>query len=128
MGETYLAKCKKCGFEFSVSEGGGFRFHLLRCDKCGKTRSIDFDKIGEPHLGFIKGLDGPYCMATADSDRNIQKNYLGEPLTESEYRATVEKMVGKCRCGGKYRFAAPPRCPKCRSPRIEKKEEVLTYD
>lgn len=128
MGEAYLARCKKCGFEFSVRTGAGFHFHLLTCDKCAKTKSISFDKIGEPHLRFIKGLRGPYCMATADSDRKIQENYPGEPLTESEYRAMVEKMAKKCRCGGKFKFDAPPRCPKCRSTRIEKKEEVCTYD
>jgi predicted Zn-ribbon and HTH transcriptional regulator len=119
MGHTYQARCKKCGHEFEVSEGGGFAFHLLRCDECGKTKSISFDEIGEPHLRYIKGLKIPYSIATQEKDRQIQENYPGEPISEEKYHSEVEKVVGKCGCGGQFRFEAPPRCPKCKALDIE---------
>ena len=115
MGRQYDAKCKKCGKKFTVRDGGGFIFHLLHCDKCGREKSISFDEIGEPHLRYIKGLDIPYCIATSKHDEDIQKNYPGEPLSEEEYNKAVEKKAGKCDCGGRFRFDALPRCPKCGS-------------
>ena len=115
MGTGYRATCEKCGKKFDVNDGGGFFFHLLHCNKCGKEKSISFDKIGEPHLRYIKGLGTPYCIASSQHDEYIQKNYPGEPLSEKEYHKAVEKIGGKCKCGGLFRFNAPPRCPKCRS-------------
>ena len=129
MGHIYQAKCKKCGNEFEVSEGGGFFFHLLRCDECGKTKSISFDKIGEPHLKYIKGLNIPYSIATQKLDKHIQENYSGDSISEEKYHVEVEKIVGKCGCGGQFRFGAPPRCPKCRSLDIEDTGEGgILYD
>jgi len=119
MGSTYGATCKKCGKTFEYNEGGGFVFHLLRCDKCGKEREIGFEEIGEPHKKYIKGLSVPYSSASSESDEDIQKNYPGDPITEEEYHLEVEKMVGDCKCGGTFRFDAPPRCPKCKSTDLE---------
>ena len=127
MGHEYLAKCNKCGGKFNVREGGGFISHLLRCDACGKEKSIRFSKIGEPHLQFIKGLDRPYCAFSSASDENIQKHYPGLPITEEEYYAKVEKMVGDCECGGAYKFNALPRCPKCNSTDIEDTGKIIAY-
>ncbi len=128
MGQTYEAECKECGYKFEISEGGGFTFHQLRCDTCGASKNISFKIIGEPHLRYVKGLQGPYCLATSESDRRIQENYPGEPLSESDYHAAVEKMAGKCGCGGLYRFRASPRCPKCRSKQLVKGEITECYD
>ena len=125
MGEIYLAKCKKCGHEFHESEGGGFFFHLLRCNLCGETKSIGFKEIGEPHLKYIKGLQMPYCLASAESDAKIQKEYPGEPISEKEYHLVVEKIAGKCNCGGKFKFKARPRCPKCKSVAIKNTGQVI---
>ena len=115
MGSAFQAVCKKCKEEFFIKKGGGFRFHLLRCDKCGDESSISFDKLGEVHFRYIKGLDTPYCAATSSSDRYIQQNCTGEPISGEEYHKSVEEIVGKCKCGGQFKFDAPPRCPKCRS-------------
>jgi hypothetical protein len=60
MGHTNSAKCKSCGHDFEVDHGGGFFFHLLRCDNCSKTKSLDFDEIGEPHIQYLKGSGIPY--------------------------------------------------------------------
>jgi len=129
MGEEYLAKCNKCGFKFNVREGGGFIFHLLRCDTCGKEKSIRFREIGELHRQFVKGLDRPYSAFSSASDENIQENYPGLPITREEYYAKVEEIVGDCECGGKYKFNALPRCPECKSLELEDTGEIsICYD
>lgn len=67
------------------------------------------------HLKYIKGLDRPYSGVSAGTDKNIQDNYAGEPISENEYDSAVEQIAGKCKCGGNFRIAAKPRCPKCHS-------------
>ena len=128
MGQAYGAMCDDCGKEFEVKEGGGFAFHLLRCEKCGKSKDIGFDEIGEPHLRYLKGLNGPYAIATMEVDNHVQENYPGEPLSEEEYHQAIEEMVKKCRCGGRFSFDAPPRCPKCRSLNFTAGGITLMYD
>lgn len=130
MGTRYSATCSNCGYRFSIDEGGGFLFHLLKCDNCGEDKSISFEELGDVHLRYIKGLPGPYCIATSEQDKNIQRNYPGEPLTNNEYSEEVEKMAGKCECGGQYRFNAPPRCPECKSKRLTEDSEGdrINYD
>jgi predicted Zn-ribbon and HTH transcriptional regulator len=129
MGHSFKAKCKSCGFKFKVEIGGGFTFHLLHCDACGKSKAMSFDEIGEPNLRYKKGLPGPYSVATSEFDKHVRENYPGEPLSEEEYHSIVEDMAGSCKCGGKYKFDAPPRCPKCKSDEFEDtKEDFVCYD
>lgn len=129
MGHTVEAKCLDCGKTTTVEHGGGFIFHLLRCDKCGETKSIGFDDLGELHLRYLKGLPVPYCVATAEHDRHVQENVPVEPIEEDDYHKQVEDIVGKCECGGgKYTFNAPPRCKACHSDRLEEGEPDMYYD
>lgn len=128
MGEEWSATCKHCNHEFFIKEGGGFFFHLLRCDKCGKEKTISFDKIGDAHLRYLKGLKGPYCIASSNYDEHIQETYPGDPMTEEEYYKAVESLMRKCRCGGHFTFSSPPRCPKCHSPDIIKGDIFVQYD
>jgi len=79
MGGVVSAKCRKCGKAFEYSDGGGFFFHLVRCDRCGKTKSVPFSRLGELHLRYLKGLPGPCAYATRDTDRKVQEEYPGEP-------------------------------------------------
>jgi hypothetical protein len=117
-----------CGAVFTVGHGGGFSFHLLRGDSCGQTRSIGFDELGELHLRYLKGLPGPYCIASAEYDEHVRKHAPVEPISEEEYHKRVEALAGECECGGRYRLDAPPRCPECRSARIEEGEIEAMYD
>jgi ribosomal protein S27E len=128
MGHQVKAKCRDCGNIFTVDHGGGFAFHLLRCDMCGKTKAVGFDALGELHLRYLKGLSGPYCVASSEHDRNIREHAPVEPISEDEYSRGVEAVAGNCICGGKYTLHAPPRCPKCRSTRIEEGESTVCYD
>ena len=90
-------------------------FDLLHCDMCGATKSVSHQELGEIHLGFVKGLPGPYAVARAAMDRRIQREYPGEPLTRDEYHAAAETTLGACACGGHFTYDAPARCPGCRS-------------
>ena len=128
MGHTVRAKCLDCGEQFEVDHGGGFFFHLLRCDKCGENKSIGFDDIPDLHAQYLKGLSGPYSMASSSHDKWIQDHAEVNPIPEEDYHNGVEKFAGACRCTGNYRFDAPPRCPRCSSKNIEEGEPELLYD
>jgi hypothetical protein len=128
MGHTTKATCLVCGESFTVKHDGGLFFHLVRCDTCGKTKTITFDRLGELHLRYLKGLSGPYCVASAEHDRHVRENMDIEPISEDEYLRGVEKFAGKCSCRGKYTFDAIPRCPECRSADIEEGEPHGLYD
>ena len=108
--------------------GGGFTFHLFRCDSCPETTSIPFEKIGEPHVRFLKGIGVPFSRATADDDRRAIENYKGEPMSPHDYYKAVEAIAGKCVCGGQFRWDAKPRCRKCKSTEIVLGKTNLLYD
>ncbi|MDP2349696.1 MAG: hypothetical protein Q8M74_00890 [Chloroflexota bacterium] len=95
--------------------GGGFFFDLLHCDACGMTKSVRHEELGDIHLGFVKGLSGPYAVARADMDRRIQAEYPGKPISRDEYHAAAEATLEPCACGGRFGYDAPGRCPGCRS-------------
>ena len=128
MGHRARAKCLDCGASFTVNQGGGFAFHLLRCDKCGKTKTVGFDQLGEVHDRYLKGLPGPYCVATSEHDKLVREQVDVAPLSEEDYHRAVEKIAGKCKCGGQYVFDASPRCPKCQSEHIREGGITAMYD
>ncbi len=115
MGSTTGVICRTCGERFTISSGGGFSFDLLHCDTCGEDRSVGHQELGDIHFRFVKGLPGPYAVARAKMDRQIQTEYPGEPLTRGEYHAAAEATLEPCTCGGRFRYGAPARCPGCRS-------------
>jgi hypothetical protein len=89
---------------------------------------VAFDSLGELHVCYLKGLPGPYCIASAAHDEEIRRGAPGLPISEEAYHAGVEAVAGNCRCGGSYRLNAPVRCPRCRSTRIEEGETSTMYD
>ena len=128
MGHHVDATCQDCGQPFTVDHGGGFVFHLLRCDNCGRTKLIGFDQLGELHLRYLKGLPGPYCVGTSEHDKYVREQVDIQPISEEEYHRNVEKIAGKCKCQGKYAFEASPRYPICHSTRIKEGGIILMYD
>ena len=115
MGSATGYICRTCEAHFTARDGGGFMFDLLHCDACGATRSVSHQELGDIHLGFVKGLPGPYAVARAAMDRRIQATYPGKSLTRDEYHAAAEATLEPCACGGRFRYDAPARCPGCRS-------------
>lgn len=104
------------------------RFHQLRCDKCGNPTNIGFDNIVELHLRLLKTLGFPSCFPEAVEQDAIRKGFKCEPISEDEYDREVERIAGKCKCGGQHLFKAPIRCPKCRSTNIRSGRVVMYYD
>jgi hypothetical protein len=78
--------------------------------------------------GYVKGLSGPYCMASAERDRQIQEHAPVQPISEEEYHRGIEAIAGKFRCHGQYTFGALIRCTQCRSTRVEEGETIIMYD
>ena len=115
MGSASGFICKACGARFTIRSGGGFYFDLLHCDTCGADGSVGHQELGDIHLRFVKGLPGPYAVVRSKMDRQIQREYPGEPIGRAEYHALAEATLEPCTCGGRFRYDAPPRCPECRS-------------
>jgi len=122
MGHIVEAKCMKCGNFFRISHGGGIHFHLLRCNKCGETKSIGFDKIHELHQRYMKG------SSLSKHEKELLKNEDIKPIGTNEYYKEIENLTGNCKCSGKFTFKASPRCPKCRSKDIGEGETFALYD
>lgn len=89
---------------------------------------MTFDELGALHSRYLKGLDVPYCVASAEHDARVQMDETIEPLSEEGYHAGVEALAGLCGCGGHYRMDAPVRCPHCHSSHVEEGESTVMYD
>ena len=124
MGRKVKAKCLDCGEAFEVKHGGGFNFFLVRCDTCGKTRSVSFN-----NLSYLEASGKSPGIASAERDGDERKQAPVEPVSEGERNRRIEAVVGRCRCRGKYASDAPPRCPTCRSTRLDEDHTItMLYD
>ncbi len=128
MGSSCEATCRQCGHRFEERIGGGFFFHLLHCDRCGEPKSVDFHTLGALHSAYLKGLPGPYSVVSARHDRAVKEGFEGPAVSEAEYHAAIEASLPKHDCGGRFRFEAPTRCPKCRSTDVEPGPNLVLYD
>jgi hypothetical protein len=125
MGHEVEAKCLDCGTTFTVMHGGGFFFHLVRCDKCGRTKSIGFDDLGELHLRYLKGSPGPYCIASSEHDEHVRKHLPVEPISEDEYHSRCYRCqtytIDKTEDPGEHRIEP---WMKFRQPKQTSREEI----
>jgi len=115
LGSASAHICRVCGTRVFARSGGGFFFDLLHCDTCGTDQSIRHEELGDIHLGFVKGLPGPYAVSRSKMDRQIQLEYEGATLTRDEYHTAAEATLDPCVCGGRFRYDSLARCPSCRS-------------
>jgi predicted Zn-ribbon and HTH transcriptional regulator len=127
MGSSSAARCPDCAYQFTVSDGGGFTFHQLRCASCGRAKNIGFDELGDLHLRYLKGSATPYSVAFANEHQYVREHLDIESISSEDYYAGVE-AAATCDCGGALSFSAPPRCPKCGSCRIEEGAAFIQYD
>jgi hypothetical protein len=105
---------------------------MLHCDACGKAQSVPHQDLGDIHLGYVKGLPGPYAVSRHKIDEQIKREYQGASLTQGEYHRAVEATFAPCGCGGQFRYEAPPRCPTCQSTReqwdLDPRAPAVLYD
>src|ERR1700761_9031869 len=127
MGSQKAATCLDCGDHFTVNDGGGFKFHQLRCVLCGRDTFVGFDELGDLHVRYLKGSAMPYTVASAGEHEYIRKHVDVEPLSSEKYYEAVAASR-KCECGGDLSFSAPARCPQCGSTHIEEGFAHILYD
>jgi predicted nucleic acid-binding Zn-ribbon protein len=129
---TFGAVCSACGSHFVVNDGGGFSFEILRCDACGRERTILHSEIGELHAAF----ETAWRERSEDAGRKkrtkhvrTQKPRPGLSL-EEEYQTKLTEFAGPCSCGGRFSSQAPIRCPDCgsRKFREDPAEPSILYD
>lgn len=136
MGGKFQATCEECGFEFYFRDGGGFFFYELRCDRCRRLKTVTHDELGDLHQRHLEEVQG---LARAGRTVGDQTNADGSspgPLTSEAYLEArkayfdaVEEFAGVHEdCGGQFRFGLIPRCPKCKSDKIEVDEPIVLYD
>jgi len=126
MGHVTEATCLDCGAQFTVSAGGGFRFHRLRCDTCGKTVSVGFEELGQLYRRHLESLPLPAGVDSEERNRYIEKSLAYAPKPDDH--VGIETILDPCSCGGRFAFDAPPHCPQCRSAHIEQGRVVEYYD
>jgi len=125
MGRCFQAACGTCRHTFMVTEGGGFSFDALRCNRCGADTTVAHADVSDDYLAMLKGFG---CEGT-EPDGADWRTYPGEPITNDEYRRRVEVKAGVCPCGGQFSYDAPPRCPACRSDAVtDNKLESIRFD
>jgi len=95
VGVEFHAICKGCGRKYDARDGCGMSFFVLHCDKCGKDKSVSFDRI--------KNITG-------------KEDYRGE---------IAEEIAGYCGCNGHFRMDAPIRCPYCGSTDYEQADDYF---
>jgi hypothetical protein len=100
--------CRSCAHTFPASEGGGFDFESLRCDRCGAGTAVEYQAIWDTYLAMLKGIK-PLMPEPNGAD---WRTYPGEPIT-----------------GGRFKFDAPLRCPACGSVSVvDDGTETIMFD
>ena len=114
MGIEFEAKCNDCGAVLSIGCVSVNDFSiLLRCERCGGEKFIGDDEIEQAKSRELKKLFMPDRVASLDHNKGVKGDYQRELVSEEEYIREIERIAGTCKCGGKPKFDAPPRCPEC---------------
>jgi hypothetical protein len=121
LGCSIQAACNKCKTHFTASKGGGRKFDLLHCDHCGAEHGINHDEIGNPYKRYCNSVEALFQFRRGRDENHIVKSIrnllsgVWYSVSTFQYNRAVEKKAGKCQCGGRFKFDAPPRCPGCLS-------------
>lgn len=115
MGHLLGVICKDCGEKYTVSEGSGFLFHILRCDTCGKGKPIRVTELEEIYSIYFEEINSSIFIPSSHPYIFSKDDYPFGPIDYFPYYHKVEDFLGKCSCGGNFRLNAQNRCPNCRS-------------
>jgi len=87
------------------------------CQKEIKLRQKYFYHAGLSNRGFLYCDKGSSMLKFGSYNPNYQR-IVGpkHPWTlTAEEKAKLEKHLTPCKCGGRFRFGAPPLCPFCQA-------------
>jgi DNA-directed RNA polymerase subunit RPC12/RpoP len=122
--------CRSCGTEFTVQQEGSRKSDVLHCDVCGARTYVLLVEVQDLYLRYHRT---PLLAFKLDNTgRRVQYVSPAAARERAEYHAAVEGTLGPCACGGRYRYAAPPRCPGCLSTEemwdVDETGEVVFHD
>ena len=86
MGRAYMFKCQKCGHEYEISVGVGFRSitaphdELYVCQCCGKWKVVEI-----PSLIPIDNVSELDIFGSPTYKNQFKCNYCGNDMEEVEY-------------------------------------------
>ena len=93
---------------------------ILICPNCQeeiRLRQKHFYHSGFSNLGFLYCDKGSSTLKFGSYNPNYQR-IVGHkhPWTLTvEEKAKLENLLAPCKCGGRFRFSAPPLCPFCQA-------------
>ena len=130
MGVETSRVCRACGAKFTVQTDGSRRSDVLHCDVCGTRTYVLHEDVEDLYLRYHRT---PLLAFKLDNKgRRIQYVSPAAAHDRAEYHAEVEVRLRLCPCGGRFRYAAPPRCPGCRSTEelwdVNEKGETVFHD
>jgi hypothetical protein len=118
METLYSATCHACGYEFQVSQRGGFFGLPLQCDRCSRETYVRLDDIHAIYARFQAQMAALRLQQEAEDDLLACAAFERQSLAlEDAYEAEVEASLAPCLCGGRFRFKRDTPCPNCGSVR-----------
>jgi len=135
MGCSFQTVCLACHHQFISSSGGGFSFDELHCDVCGSLKTVLYEK----HKDYVE-LKQRYFASDSKPPERVNESSPVDPVLDppSEVppedvslemvESYLDRIVGRCECGGQFRLYAPIRCPKCRSDEVKTTVMIVLYD
>jgi hypothetical protein len=85
-------------------------------------RLIGHEEVADAHRRFVERADETMEIEDGQEAREA----FGRARTE--FHAAVNAAAGECSCGGRYRHDAPPRCPVCRSTKLDRGNVRRLFD
>ena len=91
---------------------------IYECPACHYTIKVDYPKVihaGFSNCGFLYCDKGGDLVTWSSFDKVYESLIPNKhPWTlNAKEKALVERSLTACPCGGKFTFAAKPRCPNC---------------
>ena len=101
--------------EVHRAEEGSRKSDVLHCDVCGARTYVLLVEVQDLEDRYLR--TPPLAFKLDNKGRRVQYVSPAAARERAEYHAAVEGRLGPCACGGRYRYAAPPRCPTVGPPR-----------
>ena len=106
--DDVLWKEAGCTTELDYTEQTSWLLFLKYLDGLEQDRADQAALEGRTYVRLVKGLPGGYSTQTEREDAFVREHVQIDPISETEYRAGIDAVAGRCACGGKFTLTAPP--------------------